>query len=150
LAEEEIWKDIPEHPHYAVSSHGNVKSKRSGKLIKKQLKPARGGKIYEKVHLGTKKQAMVHRLVCITFHGPPPEERMEAAHRNDVGTDNRSNNLRWLTHQQNIDERGKNKANDSPKFCNNCPCLEETHDEIGQCHTVNCPCTGFKRRKIRE
>jgi hypothetical protein len=143
--DQEEWKGIPGHPHYEVSSLGNVRSKRRNKLLKKQLKPARGGKIYEKVHLGQTKQAMVHRLVCLAFYGPPSQDGMQAAHRDDVGTNNRADNVRWLTPSENIAERGKNKPN-KPIHCSNCPCLDETHDESGQCQTVGCLCKGFKRR----
>ena len=46
----------------------------------------------------------VHRLVLEAFVGPCPEG-MEACHDNDDPTDNRLSNLRWDTHQSNIDER---------------------------------------------
>ena len=34
--------------------------------------------------------------------------------------------------------------------CGNCPCLENIHDESGQCFTEGCNCSGFKRKKIKE
>ncbi len=44
----------------------------------------------------------VHRLVCRAFHGDPPREGMVVDHINGVTTDNRAENLRWLTNRENV------------------------------------------------
>lgn len=45
-----------------------------------------------------------HRLVCEAAHGPPPDERMEAAHSCGNGCFGcvNPNHLRWITHQENM------------------------------------------------
>lgn len=39
----------------------------------------------------------VHRLVCEVFHGPPPAPDAEADHRDRDRSNNRADNLQWLT-----------------------------------------------------
>lgn len=46
----------------------------------------------------------VARIVCWLFHGPPPEPHYQADHINRVITDDRPENLRWVTRSEN----GKN------------------------------------------
>lgn len=56
---------------------------------------------------GKRKLGLVHRLVLEVFVGPCPAG-MQACHKNDIGTDNRIENLRWDTPQRNIDDRCAN------------------------------------------
>lgn len=56
---------------------------------------SKDGKIYNK---------QVHRLVLETFDGPY-SEGMECNHKNGVKTDNRLENLEWLTHSDNAKHR---------------------------------------------
>lgn len=46
----------------------------------------------------------VHRLVLTSFNGPCPEGH-EARHLNGVRDDNRLDNLKWGTRQENVDDR---------------------------------------------
>lgn len=48
-----------------------------------------------------RKDLLVHRLVLLTFVGEP-QEGQEACHRNDIGTDNRLDNLYWGTRSENV------------------------------------------------
>ena len=47
----------------------------------------------------------VHRMVCLAFHGPAPEGK-EVAHGNGDPYDNRAENLRWATKEENAADRG--------------------------------------------
>lgn len=58
----------------------------------------KGGYLY--VTLPGKVTAHASRVVAIAFHGLPVEYR-EACHRNGIHTDNRPENLIWMTPQQN-------------------------------------------------
>ena len=57
-----------------------------------------------------RKHAYVHRVVCESFHGPPPFEGAVVCHSNDNGFDNRAANLRWGTDAENREERRRNSG----------------------------------------
>lgn len=48
-----------------------------------------------------KQRHAVHRIVCRAFHGMPEEEPGEVNHINGVKSDNRAENLIWVTRSQN-------------------------------------------------
>jgi hypothetical protein len=52
--------------------------------------------------LGRWRNTSVHRLVALAFLGVP-EQVLEVDHLNGVRTDNRIENLRWVTHRQNLE-----------------------------------------------
>ena len=93
----EIWKEIVENPNYLVSNKGNVKSLITNKI----LKPKKD-KGYLRVHLRVpnNKHFSVHRLVAQAFI-PNPENKPCIDHINTDRTDNRVENLRWVTHKEN-------------------------------------------------
>lgn len=108
---EEIWKTIEEYPDYMISSMGRVRSldreilNRWGnnyRLIKgKILKPALDR--YLRVSLsknGKSKTFTIHKLVAKHFI-PNPNNLSEIDHINTDKTDNRVENLRWVTHREN-------------------------------------------------
>lgn len=116
----EIWKDIPGYENsYQISNMGRVKS-----LPKKQHTP-HGVEFYTKVKI-LKQQMMkngylvlpsfsektstrlIHRLVALTFI---PNENIEndVNHINEIKTDNRVENLEWMTHKENCNHGTRNK-----------------------------------------
>lgn len=103
---------------YEVSSAGHVRriapSNRS--FVGKVLKPAANQKGYLYVCLclaGKTKTGWVHRLVCEAFHGPPPTEKHQAAHRNGVKSNNSAANLYWATQLENMADRAQH--GDAPR-----------------------------------
>ena len=106
----EIWKTIEGYPDYMISSMGRVKSLFFNK--EKILKLTKSCKGYLKVDLrGIKrKNTLVHKLVAQAFI-PNPENKPYIDHINTNKTDNRVENLRWVTAKEN---------SNNPNTVNNC------------------------------
>ena len=126
--EEEIWKPIKDFEgYYEVSNIGRVRSlnyKRTGK--EKILKNIEDYKGYLEVGLtknGKRKQFKVHRLVAEAFI-PNPENKPCIDHINTVKSDNRVENLRWVTYKEN-----SNNEKTLEKF------KGENHHFFGKHHT---------------
>jgi hypothetical protein len=102
----EIWKKIPNFSRYEVSNLGRLRSldyKRSGKV--RVLKPAKSPDGYMKTVLvndeGKYCSWTVHLFVMLAFVGKKPEG-LEVNHKNGDKTDNRVENLEYVTHKQNV------------------------------------------------
>lgn len=101
---DEIWKTIEEYPDYMISSMGRVKAinwHRGNK--EKEIKPYTTYKGYLRLRLcknGKAKQFQIHRLVAQAFI-PNPENKPYIDHINTDRTDNRVENLRWVTNKEN-------------------------------------------------
>ena len=59
---------------------------------------------YLRVGVGSK-STLVHRIICYTFHGPPPTEFHTVDHSNRVRTDNRACNLQWADQVEQLNNR---------------------------------------------
>jgi len=95
------WKAIEGFEGYEVSNIGNIRSFKHGKIrIRKLVLDSKG---YYQVNLsinGKCKLQLVHRLLAIAFI-PNPDNKPCIDHINRIKTDNRLENLRWATHQEN-------------------------------------------------
>lgn len=107
----EIWKDIKGYEGlYQVSNLGRVKSlqrehKTSSKYIQKEkiLSTNVGIRGYTLVSLWKDNKGVqypLHRLVAKAFI-PNPENKPCIDHINTIRTDNRIENLRWVSHKEN-------------------------------------------------
>lgn len=119
---EEIWKVVKGYEgRYQVSNLGNVKSLsrmvNSGNGVKSKLineiilKPnitIHGYKIATLWIDGVSGHYSVHRLVATTFI-PNPENKPMVNHINCIKTDNRVENLEWVTRQENVTHAVLNK-----------------------------------------
>lgn len=101
----EKWKEIPGYDgKYEVSTYGNVRCvnyRRSGKsqLMKLQLSKHNYFMITLRQE-GKNVNRAVHRLVALTWI-PNPNNLPEIDHINSDPSDNRIENLRWCTKQEN-------------------------------------------------
>ena len=94
------WKIFEAFPNYEVSHKGQIRSLKTGKLIKGALNEAgyRRTCLYRN---GESKSFYVHRIVAFLFI-PNPNNYDEVHHINGNRDDNRSCNLMWVTHEQNM------------------------------------------------
>lgn len=98
--EKEIWKKaICKEDDILVSNKGNVWNARKNKPMPKFL----AGRGYYAISLQKnkkKKNYLVSRLVAIAFI-PNPENKATINHINGIKTDNRVENLEWVTYREN-------------------------------------------------
>ena len=91
------WRDIPGYEGlYQISDYGDVRSLRLGGL----LKPSVQRKGHFRVSLSGR-WFLVHRLVLMTFVGPPPPECPLGLHKDGVPSNNHVANLYWGTYSSN-------------------------------------------------
>lgn len=94
----EIWEKIAGY-NYSVSTIGRVRNDRTGKI----LSPWISSYGYPIVTLWSNKKILkcpIHRLVATSFI-PNPDNKPCVDHINTIPGDNRVENLRWVTYQEN-------------------------------------------------
>lgn len=113
----EHWKPVVGYEGlYEVSDMGRVRSldmvdslhrKHKGRILK-QIKFNGTGHVIVNLHKDSRQKAcLVHRLVLGAFIGPCPPD-MECCHWNDMAADNRLENLRWGTREDNMRDMVRN------------------------------------------
>lgn len=103
----EEWRTIEGYPDYSISNLGRVRRDtpgsrtHAGRIL--QLSHTRDGYLRATVYRdGKSRRFFVHRLVALAFIGPPPDGRPEIDHLNCRKTDNRPNNLEWVSMPENM------------------------------------------------
>jgi len=108
---EEIWKDvIGLEGLYMVSNLGRIKSLERKvnshgwfRIKKESIRiPQNHNCGYKSISFGKRGQSLIHRLVAIAFLENPKNLEF-VNHKNGIKTDNRIENLEWVTRQENED-----------------------------------------------
>jgi hypothetical protein len=96
---------------------------------------------------GKQRSLLVHRIVAAAFLPPPLPEQTQVHHRNSDKTDNRAENLEWVTPQQNAQEAlRKGEANAHSKLdratvtmiLNEFIATDATLDDLASHHAKHC------------
>lgn len=96
-------KQIPNLNNYFVDEEGNVYSSYHQKLRK--LKPiVKNGYCFVNVvdDNGKRTFTSIHRLVALTFITNNDLSKCEVNHKNHIRSDNRVENLEWISHTDNV------------------------------------------------
>lgn len=107
----EVWIDAYEFPNWEVSSHGQVRNKKKGNILKQHTD--KDG--YSKLSLGNTNNVSVHRLVAKSFYGEPEPGKDCVNHINANRSDNSVFNLEWVSPKENV-KWGVYKGNIKPQI----------------------------------
>lgn len=97
----EIFKTISGLPEYSVSDEGNVRSNRTGRILKPETLKKMG---YKRVTLsvnGETTRVFIHRLVAQEFI-PNTGNKSYVNHIDNDPSNNKVTNLEWVTHSENM------------------------------------------------
>ena len=107
----EVFRSVDGYKYYAVSSFGNVKNTKTGRILK-----GRNVCGYLQVVLYedglAKKSYLVHRLVAYAFIDNP-DDKLCVDHKNNDRTNNHISNLRFATSKENNQNRKLSSKNTS-------------------------------------
>lgn len=100
LLKNEIAKPIKNFEKYFITNFGRIWSTQSQKWLKPTINQ-RGNYKREYVSLGRGNKFYVHQLVAKAFI-PNPNNYTEVDHIDANGLNNKAENLRWVTHNENM------------------------------------------------
>jgi hypothetical protein len=162
-------KLIPNYPEYSITTDGRVFSHKKpggngkGKVLdysyKRELKPQPDNKGYLKIILeqGTDRMrnTRIHRLVAETYL-PNPHNYDTVNHINEDKTDNRVENLEWMSNADNVEySQAKVRLIETPtgevievfnltKWCREVLGLKSSGNMLRSLRNPQMPCKGYR------
>ena len=101
--DEELWRDWPQDPRIKVSNKGNVVSCKRGAPYPLKVSYSNSGYQIVGANYGSTRRQYVHRLVAETWiDNPNPNYYTQVNHINGDKSDNRVENLEWVTPSENL------------------------------------------------
>lgn len=141
------WRDIPDYEGlYQVSAAGEIRRIGTGRGVVRGrvLKQSAHKMGYRAVQLwanNTSRAFLVHRLVCAAFHGPIPPDH-EVNHVNGDKTDNRAENLVYVTRIENMRHAFDIGLLNNIGSSN--PASKLTEDQVSTIRTLHAEGMGYK------
>jgi len=97
-----VWRTVIENDNYECSVYGEVRRKSNQRPVKSFVHKNTSYRTITLSKNGVLKTYYLHRLIALS-HIVNPDMLNEIDHINGNKNDNTMKNLRWVTHQQNID-----------------------------------------------
>jgi hypothetical protein len=106
---DECWSEHPEYSGLWVSNLGRVRSAPREVTQRNRWGGINTVRLPTRDYKPTRRQHRVHVLMLESFIGPRPGSKWHACHRDDVGTHNCLENLRWDTPRTGMARNGQGK-----------------------------------------
>ena len=104
---------IPDFPDYFINRNGEILSKKrykEGRIIKSRINETHGYYCIGLQKDKKQKSMFLHRLLALTFI-PNPENLPHVDHRDRIITNNKLENLRWVSRALNMQNATRSKNN---------------------------------------
>lgn len=99
----ETWKALELDPKYEVSTEGRVRNAKTHHIYSQRLR--KDGYLDLNLMIeGKQKNFLTHRIVAMCYLSNP-RKLSEVNHKNKIKTDNRVENLEWVSRKQNMTHR---------------------------------------------
>jgi hypothetical protein len=145
------YKDVPGSPGYRVGDDGTVWRYCPGSRSQPKRRPPRWKQVGHPVRFGYQRVVLApkgcprvcrftHRLVLEVFVGPCPPG-MEACHNDGDPANNALTNLRWDTHQSNIDD---SESHGTRRRGERIPWAKLTEADVRQIRRLHANGSGYK------
>lgn len=103
------WKTVQEYENYEVNQLGEIRHKSRRRVLKPRVSP--NGYLYVNFNIaGRRTNFAVHRIVLNAFT-PHEDKSLEVNHKNYDRTDNRLENLEWVSSSENKKHANKKVQN---------------------------------------
>jgi hypothetical protein len=107
LLPNEVWREVPGVPGMMASSSGRARFNNGKPRYGSWQKSSGQGRFIITVGKSPNaKNHMIARLVCMAFHGLPPDGKPNVLHDDEDARNNQPGNLHWGTQKENLNYPG--------------------------------------------